>query len=69
MQHADGGAVAEEAEVAVVGHDVDGAVPGDVVGVGDAGADVVDGGDVAAVEADSGPVAPHLLPGGGVEGW
>lgn len=53
-QQAYGGAVAEEAQVAVVGDDVDGAAsPGGLVGGRLAHADVVDGADVAAVEADA----------------
>lgn len=67
-QEGDAGAVAEEAEVAVVGHDVHGAVPGRGVRRRLAGAHVVHRGDVAAAEADAGPEAEHALPGGGVEG-
>lgn len=57
-------AVAEEAQVPVVGHDVDGSVPGDLAGCAAAGADVVDGADVAAVEADAGPELEHAFVGG-----
>lgn len=66
-EQADGGAVAEEAQVPVVGDDVHGAGPGYLGDGGLARADVVVGADVAAVEADAGPEAEHLLPGGGVE--
>ncbi len=58
------GAVAEEAQVAVVGHDVDGGVPGDLGGGRGAGADVVDGADVAAIEAEARAGAEH-----GFVGW
>lgn len=58
------GAVAEEAQVAVVGHDVDGGVPGDLGGGRRAGADVVDGADVAAIEAEARAGAEH-----GFVGW
>lgn len=66
-EEADGGAVAEEAQVAVVGDDVDGAAAPGGLGLGGRGlahADVVDGADVAAVEADAGAVLEHVLPGG-----
>ena len=63
-EEANARAVAEEAQVAVVGDDMDGAVPGRLHGGGGAGADVVDGGYVAAVKADAGAGAEH----GGV-GW
>lgn len=63
-EQADGGAVAEEAQVAVVGDDVDGgAAPGGLVGGCLARPDVVDGADVAAVEADAGPRPEHVPPG------
>jgi len=65
-EEAKGGAVAEEAQVAVVGDDVDGGVPRDLGGRRGAGADVVDGADVAAVEADARAGAEHAEPGGGV---
>lgn len=49
----DAGAVAVEAEVAVVGHDVDGAVPRDLVRRGGTGTGVVDCADVEACEAEA----------------
>ena len=68
----EGGAttVAEEAEVAVVGYDVDGGVPGDLAGGAGARADVVDGADVTAVEAEAGAEVEHAFVGwvGGREG-
>lgn len=63
-EQADAGAVAQEAEVAVVCHDVDGRVPGDGGGRGLAGACVVDGANVAAVEADAGAALEE-----GAVGW
>lgn len=57
-------AVAEEAEVAVVGYDVDGGVPGDLAGGAGAGADVVYRADVAAVEAEAGAQLEHAFVGG-----
>ena len=57
-------AVAEETEVAVVGYDVDGSVPGDLGGGAAAGADVVDGADVAAVEAEARAELEHAFVGG-----
>ena len=65
-QQADGGSVAEEAQVAVVSDDVHGGIPGDLRGRRCAGPDVVDGADVAAVEAEARAGAEHLPPGGGV---
>lgn len=64
----DAGSVAEEAEVAVVGYDVDGGVPGDACGGGGTGAGVVDGGDIAAVESDAWATAEERAV-GGVDGW
>lgn len=61
-------AVAEEAEVAEVGHQVDGISPGQGVGGGTAGAGVVDGRDVDASEAEAGTGAEHLAVGVGVCG-
>lgn len=64
-EEADAGAVAEEAEVAVVGYDVDwGGVGGGAGRGGGAGPVVVDGADVAAVEADAGAGAEHGFVGG-----
>ncbi|KAJ6442638.1 LOW QUALITY PROTEIN: hypothetical protein O9K51_03813 [Purpureocillium lavendulum] len=64
-EQADAGAVAEEAQVAVVGDDVDGrAAPGGLVGGHLALADVVDGADVAAVEADTRARAEEVAPRG-----
>lgn len=60
----DAGAVAEEAQVAVVGYYVDGGVPGDGGGGGGAGADVVDGADVDAGETEAGAVVEHAEVGG-----
>ena len=57
-------AVAEEAEVAVVGYDVDGGVPGDLAAGAAAGADVVDCADIAAVEAEAGAELEHAFVGG-----
>ena len=65
-EEAEGGAVTEEAQVAVIRDDVDGGVPGDLGGRRGAGADVVDGANVAAVEADARAGAEHAQPGGGV---
>lgn len=59
-EEGDAGAVAEEAEVAVVGDDVHGGVPGDGGGGGGAGPDVVDGADVDAAEAEAGAVLEHV---------
>lgn len=66
-EEADDGAVAEEAQVAVIGHDVHGAVPRHLRGRGLAGPDVVVGADVAAVKADARSAPEHLLPGRGVD--
>lgn len=64
-EEAGAGAVAEEAEVAVVCYDVDWRGVGGRAGRGGgARAVVVDGADVAAVEADSGAYAEHALVGG-----
>lgn len=64
-QQADGGAVAEEAQVPVVRDDVNRrAAPGGLVGGRLPRAHVVDGADVAPVEADPGPPAEHGPPGG-----
>lgn len=59
-EEGDAGAVAEEAEVAVVRDDVHGGVPGDGGGGGGAGPDVVDGADVDAAEAEAGAVLEHV---------
>lgn len=60
-------AVAEEAEVAVVGYDQDGGVPGCLRRGGRARANVVHRADVAAVETEAGAGLEHL-PVGGVGG-
>lgn len=65
-QEADGGAVAEEAEVAVIGDDVHGGVPRYLRRRRGPGPYVVHRADVAAVEADAWPRAEHAEPGGGV---
>lgn len=57
------GAVAEAAEVAVVGDDMDGGVPGGLAGCIASGPDVVDGADVAAVETEAGPGVEHVFVG------
>ena len=72
-EQADGRAVAEEAQVAIVRHDMDRrATPCGLVGGGLAWPGIVYGTDVAAVEADAGSVAEHVAPGwvgwGGSEG-
>ena len=54
------GAVAKEAQVAVVCHDQDWGIPGCLGGGGCAGADIVYGADVAAVEAEAGAGVEHL---------
>lgn len=66
-EEGDEGPVAEEAQVAVVGYNVDGAVPGYLGWRGLAGPDVVIGTDVAAVEADARSETEHSVPGGGID--
>lgn len=66
-EQGDAGAIAEEAEVAVVGYDVNGGVPGDLGGGGGAGADVVHCADVATVEAEARAGVEHV--GVGWVGW
>ena len=56
----DAGSVAEEAQVPVVGHDVDRRVPRDTRRGGGSWAHVVDGGDVDACEAQAGEVVEHV---------
>ena len=58
-EEGDAGAVAVEAEVAVVGHYVDRGVPGYLGWGGGAGADVVDCADVDAGEAEAGALVEH----------
>ena len=65
-EQADGGAVAVEAQVPVIRHDVHGGVPGDLGRRRGPRADVVDCADVDAVEADARTGAEHVEPGGGV---
>lgn len=57
-------AVAKEAEVAVVCHDVDGCVPGYLRHAGSAWAGVIDRADVAAAESDAGACSEHSSVGG-----
>ena len=60
---ADGGPVAVEAQVSIVGDDVDGrAAPCGLVCGRLASPHVIDSADVASVEADSGPRSKHLFP-------
>ena len=55
------GAVTEEAEVAIVGDNVDWRVPSDLAGGSASRTNVVDGADVAAVEPEAMPVVEHVL--------
>lgn len=59
-EEGDAGAVAEEAEVAVICDDVHGGIPGDGGGGGGPGADVVDRADVDTAEAEAGAVVEHV---------
>ena len=58
-EQGDAGAVAVEAEVAVVGDNVDGRVPGDLRWCTGTWTDVVDGTDVDAVEAEAWSEVEH----------
>jgi hypothetical protein len=66
-EEGDDSAIAEKAQVAVIGYDVNGTVPGYLGRGGLAGADVVVGADVAAVETYSGAETEHEVPGGGID--
>lgn len=55
----DTGAVAEKAQVAVVGHDVHRCVPGNLRRRGGAGAYVIDCADITAAKAQAGAVVEH----------
>ena len=62
-QQRDDAAVAEEPQVAEVGHDVNWGAPGECVGAVRTSAGVVYRGDVAAAEADSWTQPEELPPG------
>ena len=59
-EQGDAGAVAEEAQIAVVGYDMHGGIPGDLGGGRGAGADIIDFADVAAVKAEAGADVEHV---------
>ena len=63
-EEGEAGAVAVEAQVAVVGDDVHGRVPGDLGGRAGAGTGVVDGADVGAATAEAGAGVVHCSVGG-----
>ena len=63
-EEGDASSVAIEAEVAVVGDDVHGGVPGDLRGRAGARSGVVDGADVGAGEAEAGSGVVHCAVGG-----
>lgn len=59
-EQANTGPVAEEAQVPIVGDNVDRSVPGELTLRGSAGARVVDGADVASVEPYAWTRAKHV---------